>query len=101
MLHLVSLFEHMLSFIAWSATRFLYVQKLTAIYSGDTRRNACEQWGKVKMQKLKALRLITLRDQLIGHKIFALSKNRGHQSATYPLVLRFGKSGRSTTMRHL
>lgn len=108
MLHLVSPFEHILCFNAWSASgvsEFLYLQKLTANYSGDTRSNACEQWGRVKNAKIKGsvAAVITLRDQLIDHKIFALTclKSRGHQSATYPLVLRFRKSGRLTTIRHL
>lgn len=60
--------------------------------------------AKLKMQvqvKGSVAAVITLRDQLIDHKIFALNKSGGHQSATYPLVLRFGKSGRLMTKRHL
>lgn len=104
MLHLVSPFEHILCFTAWSApgvSEFLYLQELTANYSGDTHSNACKQWAKVKDAKVKGsvAAVITLRDQLIGHKIFVLSKSGGHQSASYPLVLRFGKSVRLTTIQ--
>lgn len=76
MSHLVSPFEDILYFIAWSASgvsEFLYLQKLTANHSGDTRSSACEQWGKVKNAKVEGsvAAFITLRDQLIDHKIFA------------------------------